>query len=150
MQNLREEIGVCLSISGNPCGIDYAELQKQLDMPNNPLRRLFDSLFGGNEEGDGAGLGSSSGDNSQVPGLVTSSGKGGRQYRGGAYGWLKSMFKGEDLQGIEKHHLIPTWVLEKLGINKNDGPAVQMEKSAHQDTASWEADAAQISSGRTY
>ena len=137
MQNLREEIGVCLSISGNPCGIDYAELQKQLDMPNNPLRRLFDSMFGGNEEGDGAGLGSSSGDNSQVPGLVSSSENGGRQYRGGAYGWLKRMFSGEDFQGIEKHHLIPTWVLEKLGISKDAGPAVQMEKSAHQGTASW-------------
>src|SRR5262249_60636523 len=38
---------------------------------------------------------------------------------------------------IQKHHLIPTWVLKKLGIKQKKGPALQMDRSDHEDTRSF-------------
>src|SRR5215472_14367250 len=32
---------------------------------------------------------------------------------------------------IQKHHLIPTWVLKKLGIKPKEGRPVQMDKADH-------------------
>jgi RHS repeat-associated protein len=70
-QRLRDEVVFCLSMGGNPCNIDLVDLQKQLDAPNNPLRKMLDGLIGGSDEGGGAGLGRSS-ERGEKPGLMRS------------------------------------------------------------------------------
>ena len=51
------------------------------------------------------------------------------EYLGGPYRELPGP-KDPD-RDIQRHHLIPTWVLKKLGINPKKGPAVQMDTPDH-------------------
>src|SRR5215467_8618064 len=87
---------------------------------------MLDGLIGGSDEGGGAGLGRSS-ERGEKPGLMRSNKNDEGEYLGGPYGELPGR-KDTD-RDIQKHHLIPTWVLKKLGIKQKKGLALQMDTS---------------------
>lgn len=87
---------------------------------------MLDGLIGGSDEGGGAGRSSERG---EKPGLIRSDKNDEGEYLGGPYRELPGP-KDTD-RDIERHHLIPTWVLEKLGIKSKEGPALQMDKPDH-------------------